>query len=88
MKKEPKPKEPRQNEFCQQHKLDCFAYGRYGKCNALCNTDFPGECTFYKYHKEQKALHQKSIVRLKEIQRFDLIDKYSDTDAWKEIMRV
>lgn len=43
----------RGNWQCTRHS-DCFALTNSGRCGALSNTDFKGECPFYKTVEEQK----------------------------------
>lgn len=62
--------------ICREHKRDCFAYGVYGTCNALCDTDFPGECPFYKPDLVRDQEHQQSIAKLMEKGREDLVLAY------------
>lgn len=65
---------------CQQKKLDCFAYGPYGKCDALGDTTFANGCPFYKTKIQVRKEHNDSLERLERIGRFDLLDKYTNQD--------
>ena len=60
---------------CQQRKIDCFAFGDVGRCKVLRDTEFPGDCPFYKTQEQRQDGHQKSVERLIDV-RPDLIIKY------------
>lgn len=75
-------------EHCR--KVDCFAFGFYGKCMALSRTNFAdGECPFYKTKEERLKGHLESIKTLEDKGRYDLIEKYGhegdQTRVWREI---
>lgn len=75
-------------DICQQGKIDCFAFGEYGKCTALRDTMFSGECPFYMTREQRKAAHEQSVERLKKT-RPELIIKFGHTEQqpkiWGEI---
>ena len=66
-------------EYCQQRKVDCFAFGNFGKCKALIDTLYEHECPFYKPQKVYKEERISSLVKLEAKGRFDLIQKYELT---------
>ena len=74
---------------CSQQKFDCFAYGRNGFCMALTDTNFEGECPFYKTSQKRKREHLEAMHKLQENDQFNLIMKYSEAEnyrkTWNEI---
>ena len=73
-------------KYCKHGKIDCFAFGNYGKCKALSDTDFKGKpCPFYKTEKERFEGHVASVQRLEDIDRCDLIITYGEADKQREV---
>ena len=74
---------------CQDGHFDCFAFGLYGKCKACIETDFAGDCPFYKTAIQRKQEHMESVERLESMGRYDLIGKYGEfgeqARVWGEI---
>ena len=44
---------------CRYNHKDCFALSPHGHCMALSDTDFPGDCPFYKSDKQVKEEDEK-----------------------------
>ena len=82
-------KRKKKTDRCQEGKTDCFAYGVYEKCRACIQTDFKGECPFYKTALLRKQEHMRSIQRLESMGRYDLIEQYGEQKyqprIWGEI---
>lgn len=75
---------------CPYGKIDCFAFGYFGRCTACSNTEFTSnECPFYKTRITRYKEHEDGIERLRKIGRPDLIVKYGQKDIqpriWREI---
>ena len=66
--------------ICQEKKMDCFAFGPYGRCKALTDTSFDHECPFYKTSIQVRKEHNANLDRLERLGRFDLLDKYTNQD--------
>ena len=48
---------------CQDGHFDCFAFGLYGKCKACIETDFAGDCPFYKTAIQRKQEQPTMVQR-------------------------
>ena len=79
----------RRTDKCIGNKQDCFAYGPYAKCSALCNTNFKGECPFYKTALQRKKEHMASVLKLESEGKYGLIEKFGEQEnqprIWGEI---
>lgn len=79
----------RKPDTCPDGRVDCFAYSRSGICKACVETDFIGDCPFYKSGLDRKRGHLAAVTRLEELGRYDLIKKYGETPdqskVWDEI---
>lgn len=78
-------------DICREGKIDCFAFGMYGRCAACESTRFKGHdsCPFYKTRETRQIEHMNNVHHLEAIGRFDLIEKYGtegeQTRVWSEI---
>ena len=75
---------------CRYGKIDCFAFGLYGKCKACVDTNFrEGYCPFYKTSFQRRNEHVAAVRHLEEIGRDDLVEKYNNCKkeyrTWREI---
>lgn len=62
-------------EICIHGKPDCFAWGTYGICTALRDTDFGDRmCPFYKTREQMEEEQEAAIQRFDKIGRPDLAD--------------
>lgn len=64
------------SQVCQQDKVDCFAFGIYGKCKACRETVFDKPCPFYKTYAQVRTEREATMTRLQGLKRYDLIEKY------------
>lgn len=69
---------------CSEKKTDCFAFNSQGRCRICTETDFKGNCPFYKTDKQRYEEHEQSVERLEMMGRYDLIGTYGESSSEQE----